>query len=75
MPAVLGPVWRLRETQPMRSSRRPMPRRKLMPQVSPSGSNEIVFSGIRISAVQPSSSMLAAAYQMPCHSHSVSVTF
>ena len=75
MPDVLGSELRLRETQPVRSSRRAIARRKLMPQVSLLGSNDSVLNGIAISVIQPRSSTVEAVYQMPSQFHCSSLMF
>ena len=75
MPDVLGSELRLRETQPVRSSRRAIARRKLMPHVSFSGLNDSVLNGIAISVTQPCSSIVDAVYQMPSQSHCSSLMF
>ena len=59
---------RLKDSQPYCSLSPPCQRVKLRPQASRDGSKESVFSGIAVSAVQPSPSRRAAASQMPSQS-------
>ena len=55
VPAMLGFCWRVRDIQPMFSLLRAIPRVKLIPQLSLSGSKDRVLNGMAISAVHPSS--------------------
>ncbi len=66
-PDTAGLYARLRETQAMFSFLRTTPREKLSPQVSVCGSNEIDFSGIANSAIQPPSKRPASAKKMLSH--------
>ena len=75
MPAVLGLISRLLDIQAMFSLLLRRMRLKLTPHDEEAGLNERDWKGIRISAVQPSSSFCALASQMPSQLLSTSMMF